>query len=114
MKGESFLRKEHIRKHSEFIEIYENGETVRKNAMKFYFMSSSNDFGRLGITVPRKTGNAVIRNRYRRWIREIFRCNKSYLKNSVDLVVCVFRDQWADFKSFDKDFLYLFKKIDLI
>ena len=42
---------------------------------------------RLGITVSRKVGNAVVRNRVKRRIREWFRAGRSSLGEGVDLVV---------------------------
>lgn len=42
---------------------------------------------RLGITVSRKVGNAVVRNRVKRRIREWFRADRSALGAGVDLVV---------------------------
>lgn len=42
---------------------------------------------RLGITVSRKVGNAVVRNRVKRRIREWFRTSRAPLGSGVDLVV---------------------------
>ena len=42
---------------------------------------------RLGVTVSRKVGNAVIRNRVKRSVREWFRQSRSALPGSVDLIV---------------------------
>lgn len=44
---------------------------------------------RLGITVGRKVGNAVCRNRIKRWIREYFRIRRPALKAGMDLSVVV-------------------------
>ena len=42
---------------------------------------------RLGVTVTKKIGKAVIRNRIKRYVREFFRLNKHYLPQGHDLVV---------------------------
>lgn len=42
---------------------------------------------RLGVTVSRKVGNAVIRNKVKRAIREWFRSERDGLANGVDVVV---------------------------
>jgi ribonuclease P protein component len=44
---------------------------------------------RLGISVSRKVGNAVCRNRIKRWLREYFRTRRSALQTGVDLSVVV-------------------------
>jgi ribonuclease P protein component len=42
---------------------------------------------RLGITVSRRVGNAVVRNRIKRRVREWFRREKDQFQTGVDLVV---------------------------
>ncbi|KAA5543784.1 ribonuclease P protein component [Roseiconus nitratireducens] len=49
--------------------------------------SSSGPQRRLGVTIPKKTGNAVVRNRWKRLIREAFRTQQSELPPNVELVV---------------------------
>ncbi|MCB1198366.1 MAG: ribonuclease P protein component [Deltaproteobacteria bacterium] len=39
---------------------------------------------RLGIIVTRKTGNAVIRNRWKRVLRDFFRCHKDLFTTDMD------------------------------
>lgn len=48
-----------------------------------------NGFGypRLGLSVSRKVGNAIERNRWKRLIREAFRLSRSSLPEGIDLVV---------------------------
>jgi ribonuclease P protein component len=48
--------------------------------------SSSDQPTRLGITVTRKVGNAVARNRIKRLVREVFRQNRERLPSNLDLV----------------------------
>ncbi len=44
--------------------------------------------GRLGLTVSRRVGNAVVRNRVKRRVREWFReARTSELRDGIDLVV---------------------------
>jgi len=47
---------------------------------------------RLGVTVSRKVGNAVVRNRVKRRVREWFRTHGDRLPADVDIVVIARRD----------------------
>ena len=42
---------------------------------------------RLGLSVSRKVGGAVIRNRWKRLLREAFRLNRQKLPTGIDLIV---------------------------
>ncbi len=48
---------------------------------------NNRDHHRLGITVSRKVGGAVVRNRVKRLFREIFRKSTVDLPNHFDIVV---------------------------
>jgi ribonuclease P protein component len=61
---------------------------------------------RLGITVTRKIGNSVHRNRSRRLAREVFRKNKWRVPPGIDIVINVKKDlSEAGFELLEKDFL---------
>ena len=51
---------------------------------------------RLGVTIPKKTGNAVVRNQWKRWIRESFRTQRSRIPMGYDLIVRPKKDAIPD------------------
>lgn len=83
----AFRPADKIRKRPEYLSIYQHG--TRTYAQHFTIVAQKNDlgYGRLGITVSKKVGNAVCRNRVKRLIREFFRLNKTRLIASRDIVV---------------------------
>ncbi len=53
---------------------------------------------RLGVTVTRKVGGAMIRNRIKRWVREAFRRAHAHLPRGIDLVLVAKQSAaWAVF-----------------
>ncbi|HBJ37305.1 MAG TPA: ribonuclease P protein component [Planctomycetaceae bacterium] len=52
---------------------------------------------RIGITIPRKTGPAVVRNRWKRWIREAFRTQRAQIPVGLEIIVRPKRDAAGGF-----------------
>ena len=70
--GESFPRAARMRSRREFLSLGRAGER-RRTSHFVLVLERSSTLARLGITVSRKVGNAVTRNRLKRRIRESFR-----------------------------------------
>src|SRR6185312_14067974 len=70
---------------------------------------------RLGLVTSGKIGNAVVRNRARRLLREAFRRHQHDLSQPVDLVL-VARNSIAgkEFAAVEKDFLTILRKAGLL
>jgi len=85
-RDERFRPGDRIRKRSEYQALYESARRIPSK--NFVLFVRKNDLGhpRLGITVSRRLGGAVQRNRAKRLLREIFRRRKGELQ-SVDIVV---------------------------
>ena len=80
-------RKERLGSRREFLEAYEKGERVLGACLVFYLIKNNLQYHRLGVTVSRKIGGSVVRNRVKRSLREIFRSSKTILPPHYDLVV---------------------------
>lgn len=67
--------------------VYQQG--VRSHSKNFTIIAYRNPSGtrRLGITVGKKVGNAVKRNRIKRLLREFFRLNKTQFSPAQDFVI---------------------------
>jgi len=88
-RSERFRPTDKVLRSSDFERIYRKG---RKQAgPSFALFGARNELGRsrLGITVTRKFGGAVLRNRSKRIVREIFRRNRGAFGASCDFVVNV-------------------------
>lgn len=52
-----------------------------------YGLPNDGPYSRLGLSVSRKVGNAVVRNRWKRVVREAFRMHAGELPPRLDLIV---------------------------
>jgi ribonuclease P protein component len=78
---------ESIRKKSDFASLYRDGSRFRGRYFSLVFRRNGLGYSRLAVVVSRKVGSAVIRNRVKRRLRELFRRNKRLLKEPTDLIV---------------------------
>lgn len=72
-----FKKKHKILDRSEFIKLSKYGKKLQDQYFVVIFVPGTSECMRLGITVSRRVGNAVERNRLKRLIREWFRINKA-------------------------------------
>jgi ribonuclease P protein component len=87
MKRNSFTKAERILKKKEFTAAYDKGKRLSsKNFIVFLHPSQAGN-RRLGVTVSKKVGEAVQRNRIKRLLREFFRLNKDRLPSGQDIVI---------------------------
>ena len=71
----------------EFIAVYEKGRRAGSTSIVMFALPNTRGHCRLGITVTRKAGPSVQRNRIRRVLRDVFRRHRSELAPALDLVV---------------------------
>lgn len=74
-RSEALLPEERLRRRTDFQRCYEQGRRRRGPLVTIYFADRGPEavHPRLGITVTRKVGGAVVRHRTKRRIREIYR-----------------------------------------
>jgi ribonuclease P protein component len=85
--SEKFPKSARLRKRPEFLTLSRTGRKI--HSANFVIVSGKNQGGetRLGITVSSKVGNAVVRNRIKRSVREFFRRRRTELDAGRDILV---------------------------
>lgn len=75
-----------IRKNVEFRAIYRRGKSFSNALLVLYIYKNRKNINRLGISVSKKVGKSVIRNRVKRLIKESYRLNSRKLNVGYDFV----------------------------
>ena len=87
-KGYICVKIEKLRKNSEFRAVYRRGRSFSNSILVLYVFKNykNKDINRLGISVSKKVGCSVVRNRVKRLIRESYRLNKHEFKTGYDFI----------------------------
>jgi ribonuclease P protein component len=83
----AFRPKEHLRRPGDFQRVYDRRRSVSNEWLIVYGCENGLPHLRLGLSVSRKVGGAVQRNRLRRLYREAFRLTKANMPVGLDLVL---------------------------
>jgi ribonuclease P protein component len=81
---ERFPAAARVRRRPEYLTIQNRGRRLSGPNLLLFALPGD---GRLGVTVSKKVGGAVLRNRVKRWIRECYRRRRPEFPRGVDLVV---------------------------
>lgn len=77
-----------VKKHEEFQEIIRSQNIEKNNAYIVYYQKNDVNTARVGISVSKKLGNAVIRNKTKRQVRHIVQSVLEKIKG-INLVIIV-------------------------
>ena len=109
-------RKLRLRNRADFSRIYRGGKSFANGQFVVYWSKqpAAEPF-RLGVSASKKIGNAVVRNRMRRVVKEIVRHNAERIAPHVDLILIV-RKPAVEMKTkeLEKSVIHVLKRAGLL
>jgi ribonuclease P protein component len=87
MHAQRFLPRHHVRRAGDFQRAYRRRCSVADPSIIVYGHPNGLPHPRLGLSVSSRIGGAVVRNRWKRLLREAFRQTQLQLPSGVDLIV---------------------------
>ena len=104
-----------LKKNSEFRRLYAKGRSAVTPTLVIYMRRGKSGSNRVCFTVTARLGHAVVRNRVRRRLREIYRLHETELRSGADLVVVARgRSVNAAYRELERDFLAACRKLSLL
>ena len=100
-----------IKKNVEFNKVIEEGQLIKSDSLTLYFLENELGYTRIGISIPKKSGHAVVRNKMKRQIRAIVAKDVD-LSKSFDIIM-IARKQFdvEEFGITELDIIDLMKKV---
>jgi ribonuclease P protein component, eubacterial len=90
--SQALPKEKRLAKRREFLRVYETGRKLFSRYCVLFFSENGLPYSRVGFTATRKSGKANVRNRLKRWSREVYRRQREPLgldRRSLDVVVNV-------------------------
>ena len=114
-RSEALPKEKRLAKRREFLRVYETGRKLFSRYCVVFFAANERPFSRVGVTVTKKLGKANVRNRLKRWTREIYRRQRAPLeldRSALDLVINVKPNAAAaEFRDYSSDLERVLAKI---
>ena len=108
-----FFRDEHIKRPAEIQKLFKYGKRISTNGAKLFYLPNNLNKNRIGFPLPRGYGNAVERNKSKRYSRETYRFFKAHLNTGFDILFLVYPEN-NSFHSRCDQFKTLCKKAGLL
>lgn len=104
-----------IKLNRDFRRLYARGKSVAGGYIVIYRSANRYGVNRVGFAVSKHLGNAVMRNRTKRLMRESYRMLESRIKGASDMII-VARNRAAgkDFNSIVRDMEYVLRSLEIL
>ena len=110
--NQRFPKQARITHQRDFELVFRSGQVAADNVLVVHAIRSASNRSRLGISISRRVGNAVVRNRWKRLIREAFRRQQDLLPPGLDMIIRPKRGAVPDHDAIRRSIIYLSKKLD--
>ena len=81
------LKKNVLRKNSEFSAVYNKGKSVGDRSVVLFYRLNGLPYNRTGFLASKKVGNSVVRNRAKRLMKESYRNIEGSLPEGYDFII---------------------------
>lgn len=109
-------KKLRLRNRADFSRVYRVGKSFANRQLVVYWSNRPEvERFRLGVSVSKKIGKAVVRNRMRRLIKEIVRLHEAEIRDHVDIIFIVRKGAVGmSYRELEKSVLHALRKASLL
>ena len=107
-----FGKQDRVLRPTDFTRVYDQGEYSADDTLVVKAAVNDRSRTRLGLSISRQVGNAVVRNRWKRLIREAFRTSREQIPRGLDVVVRPRKNATPDFHRIGQSLIVLTNRIE--
>lgn len=101
-----------VKSKKEFNTILKNNNKYKNQCFIVHYINNNLEYSRFGIAVSKKIGNAVVRNKFKRQIRNIVDNNINLFQNNRDYIIIMRNDiKKTDFKILSDSLVDIIEKV---
>ncbi len=113
MLSHSFPKTDRLVRPADITRVLKQGECVADGVLVLFASRREGLLPtRIGITIPKKTGNAVARNHWKRLIRESFRTQRDAMPQGLEIVIRPKKDAVPDWESIRRSVPALVRRVN--
>lgn len=111
MPDATFPKLMHLRSPAEFERVYALKCKAADGVLLLFLARNALSTTRIGLSVSKKHGGAVERNRLKRWLREAFRLEREHFPSGVDLIAVPLAADRASLSAYRQSLCGLVKRL---
>ena len=101
-----------IKKNYQFRWIIKKGKKVNKKTVRVFITNNKEKKNKMGIAIKKNIKSAILRNRVKRVIREVYRLEEKKLKQHYNIIICVNTDS-VNYDDIYSDIKKAFYELDM-
>lgn len=79
-------KNESLRNNRDFRKVYDKGKSFANKYLVMFYTKNNLNYNRVGFSISKKLGKAVVRNKVKRRMKESYRLNSHRFKKGYDIV----------------------------
>jgi ribonuclease P protein component len=110
------MHKQHrLAKREDFNKVFRFGKSIANQQFVLYHLAKpEHEYFRLGVSVSKKIGNAVVRNRLRRIMKEVVRLHKNSIELTADFILIARKPvSKMVYKDIESSMIHVLKKANI-
>ena len=101
-----------IKKNNQFRWIIKKGKKVNKKTVRVFITNNKEKKNKMGIAIKKNIKSAILRNRVKRVIREVYRLEEKKLKQHYNIIIC-FNTDSVNYNDIYSDIKKAFYELDM-